>query len=242
MRKVSQNLKMTGKLLVITLGMFAFGYALVPIYKAICEATGINILSLGDKQIPGASTKIAPNTQVDKSRTITVEFDANARGPWEFKPALRSLQVHPGELATVMYEFQNVQNRVMAAQAIPSYAPKQAGMHFNKLECFCFQQYTLQAGEKKQWPVAFVIDPKLSKDVTTITLSYTFFEVGGKTPPAPTAALAPFPAARTTPAPYWPVAPMAYLAPAWPVAPYSELAWFSNMQSPVFILPAKEAV
>jgi cytochrome c oxidase assembly protein subunit 11 len=191
MRKASQNLKMTGKLLVITLGMFAFGYALVPIYKAICEATGINILSLGDKQIPGASTKIAANTQVDLSRTITVEFDANARGPWEFKPAKRSLQVHPGELATVMYEFQNVQNRTMAAQAIPSYAPKQAAMHFNKLECFCFQQYTLQAGEKKQWPVAFVIDPKLSKDVTTITLSYTFFEVGGKTPPAPTAAAVP---------------------------------------------------
>ena len=191
MRKASQNLKMTGKLLVITLGMFAFGYALVPIYKAICEATGINILSLGDKQIPGASAKIAANTQVDRSRTITVEFDANARGPWEFKPAKRSLQVHPGELATVMYEFQNIQNRTMAAQAIPSYAPKQAGMHFNKIECFCFQQYTLQAGEKKQWPVAFVIDPKLSKDVTTITLSYTFFEVGGKTPPAPTAARVP---------------------------------------------------
>ncbi len=76
----------------------------------------------------------------------------------------------------------------MAAQAIPSYAPQQAAPYFNKLECFCFNQYTLDAGEKKQWPVAFVIDPKISKDVRTITLSYTFFEVGGKTPPAPTAA------------------------------------------------------
>jgi cytochrome c oxidase assembly protein subunit 11 len=84
-----------------------------------------------------------------------------------------------------MYEFQNVQNRRMAAQAIPSYAPRQAAAHFNKLECFCFNQYILEPGEKKQWPVAFVIDPRLSKDVTTITLSYTFFEVGGKTPPAP---------------------------------------------------------
>ena len=84
-----------------------------------------------------------------------------------------------------MYEFQNVQNRRMAAQAIPSYAPRQAAAHFNKLECFCFNQYTLEPGEKKTWPVAFVIDPKLSKDVTTITLSYTFFEVGGKTPAAP---------------------------------------------------------
>ena len=180
-----ENFKMMGKLAVIVIGMSAFGYALVPIYKAICEMTGINILALGDRQIPGATSNVSANTQVDRSRTITVEFDANARGPWVFKPALRSLQVHPGELATVMYEFQNVQNRTMSAQAIPSYAPSQAGAHFNKLECFCFSQYTLAPGEKKQWPVAFVIDPKLSKDVRTITLSYTFFEVGGKTPPAP---------------------------------------------------------
>jgi cytochrome c oxidase assembly protein subunit 11 len=179
------NLRMLGKLSVIVLGMFGFGYALVPLYIAICEMTGINVLALSDKLIPGASSAQTANTQVDKTRTITVEFDANARGPWDFKPALRSLQVHPGELATVIYEFRNVQDRTMAAQAIPSYAPRQASPHFNKLECFCFNQYTLAPGEKKQWPVAFVIDPKLPKDVTTITLSYTFFEVGGKTPPAP---------------------------------------------------------
>jgi cytochrome c oxidase assembly protein subunit 11 len=92
-------------------------------------------------------------------------------------------------MATVMYEFTNVQNRTIAAQAIPSYAPQQAGAHFNKLECFCFNQYTLLPGEKKSWPVVFVIDPKLSKDVKTITLSYTFFEVGGKTPAAPLVSL-----------------------------------------------------
>ena len=187
-----ENLKMAGKLAVVTAGMFCFGYALIPIYKHICEMTGINILSLSERQVPGngvagRDVKLPSNTQIDTSRTITVEFDANSRGPWEFKPAQRSVQVHPGQLTTVMYEFQNVQNRRMAAQAIPSYAPNQAAAHFNKLECFCFNQYTLEAGEKKQWPVAFVIDPKLSKDVTTITLSYTFFEVGGKTPPAPTA-------------------------------------------------------
>lgn len=187
----SANVKMVGKLVVVAAGMFAFGYALVPIYKAICEMTGINVLALGDRNIPGATSTLASNTQVDMSRTITVEFDANARGPWEFKPLLRSLQVHPGEMATVMYEFQNVQNRRMSAQAIPSYAPSQAGPHFNKIECFCFNQYTLEPGEKKSWPVVFVIDPKLSKDVTTITLSYTFFEVGGKTPPAPLAYLKP---------------------------------------------------
>ena len=183
------NSNMVRKLAVITVAMFAFGYALVPMYRAICELTGINILALGDRSIPGAQSSVPANTQVDTSRTITVEFDVNSSGPWDFKPAVRSMQVHPGELATVMYEFQNVQNHRMSAQAIPSYAPKQAAAHFNKLECFCFNQYTLEAGEKKQWPVAFVIDPKLSKDVSTITLSYTFFEVGGKTPPAPTAAV-----------------------------------------------------
>jgi cytochrome c oxidase assembly protein subunit 11 len=177
-----ENSKMFGKLCVIVLGMFCFGYALVPIYKAICEMTGINILALGDRQIPGAAATLPVNSQLDLTRTITVEFDANSRGPWRFKPAKNSVQVHPGELTTVMYEFQNMQDRTMSAQAIPSYAPTQAGAHFNKLECFCFSQYTLAPGEKKQWPVAFVIDPKLSRDVKTITLSYTFFEVGGKTP------------------------------------------------------------
>lgn len=185
------NMTMAGKLVVIAFAMLAFGYALGPIYTAICEITGINILALGERNTTGVEVDKVTNTQVDRSRTITVEFDANSRGPWEFKPAQRSMQVHPGEMVTVMYEFQNVQNRRMAAQAIPSYAPMQAGAHFNKLQCFCFNQYTLEAGEKKSWPVVFVIDPKLSRDVGTITLSYTFFEVGGSVPaaPKPTAAL-----------------------------------------------------
>ena len=183
----SENVKMLGKLAFVTAAMFGFGYAMVPLYKAICEATGINILALGERDVPGAKTGLAANSQVDLTRTITVEFDANARGPWQFKPQTNSLQAHPGELMTVMYEFQNTQDHRMSAQAIPSYAPHQAAMYFNKIECFCFQQYTLDPGEKKQWPVVFVIDGKLSKDVNTITLSYTFFEVGSKTPPAPNA-------------------------------------------------------
>ena len=184
------NIRMVGKLAVVAVGMFAFGYALIPIYKHVCEALGINVLAISERQVPGNSSALPANTQVDTSRTITVEFDANARGPWEFKPERRSLQVHPGELATVMYEFQNVQTHRMAAQAIPSYAPRNAAPHFNKLECFCFNQYELEPGEKKEWPVAFVIDPRIPKDVTTITLSYTFFEVGGKTPAAPTSPVA----------------------------------------------------
>ena len=182
-----ENFLMVRKLAVVTVLMFAFGYALVPLYKAICEMTGINVLALGEQALKGISPTLPANTQVDTSRTITIEFDANSRGPWDFKPAQSSVEVHPGELTTVMYEFQNTQNRRMSAQAIPSYAPQQASAHFNKLECFCCNQYTLESGEKKSWPVAFVIDPKLSKDVKTITLSYTFFEVGGKTPAAPVA-------------------------------------------------------
>ena len=188
MRLRQNNLLMLRKLTVVALGMFAFGYALIPIYKHICEMTGINILALGEKELPGsgnARLSKADNSQIDPSRTITVEFDANARGPWQFKPMQSSVQVHPGQLMSVMYEFQNVQDRSMSAQAIPSYAPSEASAHFNKMECFCFNQYTLAPGEKKQWPVVFVIDPKLSKSVNTITLSYTFFEVGSKTPAAP---------------------------------------------------------
>ena len=183
----SDNLRMVGKLAVVAALMFGFGYALVPMYRAICTALGINVLSVAELRTAERAPS-AGNTQVDRSRTVTVEFDANARGPWDFKPAQRSIEVHPGELATVVYEFRNVQPRTMAAQAIPSYAPQQAMAHFNKLECFCFSEHVLQPGESKRWPVAFVIDPKLPRDIKTITLSYTFFEVGGKVPAAPQAA------------------------------------------------------
>jgi len=177
------NRRMLGKLLVIALAMFGFGYALVPMYRTICDALGINVLSVSERVTSsGLSANAArkTNTQIDTTRKVTIEFDANARGPWRFKPAVASMQVHPGELATVVYEFENAQGRTMAAQAIPSYAPMQASAHFNKLECFCFNEYTLKPGERKSWPVVFYVDPKLPRDVTTITLSYTFFEVAGK--------------------------------------------------------------
>jgi cytochrome c oxidase assembly protein subunit 11 len=181
------NLALLGKLAVVAGLMFGFGYAMVPLYKAICQALGINVLSVSERGGPLAASRQRPaNTQVDLSRTVMIEFDANVRGPWEFKPAQHSLQVHPGEVASVMYEFRNVQNRTMAAQAIASFAPMNSAAHFNKLECFCFNEYTLAPGESKQWPVVFYVDAKLPRDVTTITLSYTFFEVGGKVPPAPT--------------------------------------------------------
>lgn len=186
MNSLGKNTSLMSKLFAIALGMFAFGYLLVPMYKAICEWTGVNILALSEREASGSMNGRAglTNTQVDTSRTITVEFDTNVRGPWQFAPEKRFVEVHPGELVTVMFEFQNVQNRTMSAQAIPSYAPREAQSHFNKLECFCFNEYSLAPGEKKSWPVVFYVSPKLSKDVKTITLSYTFFEVGSKVPSA----------------------------------------------------------
>jgi cytochrome c oxidase assembly protein subunit 11 len=168
------NAQMLGKLLVIAVLMFGFGYALVPVYKKICEVTGVNILTPKD-----ASAEGLKNTQIDKSRTVTVEFDANAQGPWRFRPTVSSMQVHPGEMAQVTYEVVNTQARSIDAQAIPSYAPQQAAAHFKKLECFCFKQQTLGPNEAKQMPVVFFVDAGLPKDVKTITLSYTFFEING---------------------------------------------------------------
>ena len=170
-----QNGTLFTKLVVISVLMFGFGYALVPLYKKICEITGINFLTPVD---PDAK-QFAKNTQIDTSRLVTIEFDANARGPWRFAPVQSSMRVHPGELVTITYEIANQQNRTMQAQAIPSYAPQQSEPYFRKLECFCFSQQTLAPHEARQFPVVFVIDPKLPRDVNTITLSYTFFEVGG---------------------------------------------------------------
>ncbi len=187
MKLWANNARLKSGLLALAIAMFAFGYAIVPLYKAFCEATGINVIAQGDRYIESSGDSKPLNTQVDLSRTITVEFDANSRGPWYFKPMQNSIQVHPGELTVVVYEFKNLQKRSITAQAIPSYAPEQAGPNFHKVECFCFTEHTLAAGEQKSWPVAFVVDPKISDDVKTITLSYTFFEVGGKTPAAPVA-------------------------------------------------------
>ena len=169
------NGTMLGKLLVVALVMFGFGYALVPIYKQICELTGVNILTPKD-----ISAKDISNSQIDLSREVTIEFDANTQGPWRFRPTVSSMRVHPGEMTQVVYEVVNKQSYKMDAQAIPSYAPQQAGQYFKKMECFCFKQQTLEANEARQMPVVFYIDPKLPKDVKTITLSYTFFEVGVK--------------------------------------------------------------
>lgn len=168
----SANRRSMKKLLVVACAMFGFGFALVPFYQKICEITGIRDVVRPDD--------LPTNTQVDYTRKVTIEFDSNIHGlPWEFKPRQRAIDVHPGALTTVVYEVRNTQDRPVTGQAIPSYGPRVAGPHFRKVECFCFKQQTLAAGEVREMPVVFLIDRDLPTDVHTITLSYTFFEVAG---------------------------------------------------------------
>jgi cytochrome c oxidase assembly protein subunit 11 len=168
----SSNRVMLRKLVVVAAVMFGFGWALIPIYRKICEVTGINLLTAPEPEVP-------VNTQVDASRKVVVEFDSNTQGPWRFRPRVNHVTVHPGELVQVDYDLVNLEGRAVAGQAIPGYAPLQSGRYVRKLECFCFRQQTLAAGETRQFPVVFFVDPQLPRDVTQITLSYTFFEVPG---------------------------------------------------------------
>ena len=176
MTQQRENRRLFIRLALVAAGMFGFGYALVPFYYQICAAWGVN--SFGELRAEPV------NTQVDASRMVTIELDANAPGlPWRFKPLVRHIEVHPGQLTTVEYEVVNERGATVTGQAVPSYGPALAGEYFKKLECFCFTQQTLAPGETRRMPVLFVIDPKLPRDVNTITISYTFFEVtprGGK--------------------------------------------------------------
>jgi cytochrome c oxidase assembly protein subunit 11 len=169
---VAANLRTMKKLGVVVVAMFGFGFALVPFYEKLCEWTGIrNVLGKDD---------LRANTQVNLARVVTIEFDANLRNlPWTFQPVQRSVQLHPGALTTVLYEVRNTKDRPVKGQAVPSFGPQQAAQYFKKLDCFCFTQQTLAAGEVRQMPVTFVVDPALPEDINTITLSYTFFEVEG---------------------------------------------------------------
>lgn len=161
------------KLIVMSALMFGFGFALVPFYEKICQVTGL-------RDVFAKDAVAAQNTQVDASRSVGIEFDANIqRLAWTFKPLERHVAVHPGEVTQVVYEVRNTLDRPVTGQAVPSYGPARASQYFEKLECFCFRQQTLAAGEVRKMPVVFVVDPKLPKDINTITLSYTFFEVAG---------------------------------------------------------------
>ncbi len=167
----SGNAKTLTKLAVAALGMFGFGFALVPFYYKICEVTGVNA---GDEQA------LVKNTQIDTSRWVTIQFDANVNEalPWRFKPVVRTLTVHPGQLVQVEYEVSNASDKPIVGQAVPSYGPARAAAFFKKIECFCFTPQTLAAGETRRMPVLFVLDPTMERDLPTVTLSYTFFDTG----------------------------------------------------------------
>ena len=168
----SENKRLSRRLAIVAIGMFGFAFALVPFYNQICVALGINNIDRPAEAV---------NTQVDTSRTVTIELDSNAHNlPWQFRPLVRHVKVHPGELTMVEYEIVNVRQAPVTGQAVPSYGPQRAAEWFQKVECFCFTQQTLAAGETRRMPVVFVVDPKLPRDVDTIALSYTFFEVAGR--------------------------------------------------------------
>jgi cytochrome c oxidase assembly protein subunit 11 len=169
----AENKQLFIRLAVVAVGMFGFGYALVPFYYEICRAWQVNLIDKPDA---------APlNTQVDATRTVTIELDSNTHKiAWQFRPLVTHVSVHPGELTTVEYEVVNTRPTAVTGQAVASYGPQFAGEYFKKLQCFCFTQQTLAAGETRRMPVSFIVDPSLPKDVTSIALSYTFFEVDGR--------------------------------------------------------------
>jgi len=158
------------------LAMAGFGYAMVPLYQVFCDITGLN----GKTGV--VSTEEAYRLTVQRDRWITVEFDANVHAdlPWGFKPAQRKMKVRPGQISETTYYASNNTAHAGAGQAVPSVAPGVASSYFNKIECFCFDRQTLAAGERRPMPVRFVIDPELPEDITTLTLSYTFFLVPGE--------------------------------------------------------------
>ncbi len=170
--QIQSNLLTMRKLAIVAVAMFGFGYALIPFYKKICEVTGVNNVVKADT---------VENTQIDNSRVVTIEFDSNLSGklPWAFRALQTSVRVNPGELTTVMYEIRNTSDHAVTGQAVPSYGPQLAARYFKKLDCFCFTQQTLQPGESRQMAVVFVLDHGLPDDVSTVTLSYSFFEIEG---------------------------------------------------------------
>ena len=176
-RVATENRRLFMRLLVVAAAMFGFGYALVPFYEKICEISGIRDVVRPDT--------LPANAQVDAARLVGLEFDSNLKDlTWEFRPLTPHLSVHPGELVQVLYEVKNRRDVPVTGQAVPSFGPPLAAQYFRKLECFCFRSQTLAAGETRRMPVTFVVDPALPADVNTITLSYTFFEVGGARRPA----------------------------------------------------------
>ena len=168
------NRRIVTRLAVVVVAMFGFGFALVPLYDVFCKVTGLN----------GKTGRIeleqALSEKVDEQRLVTVEFLAtvNSDLPWEFRPDVKKVRVHPGAVNEVRYFARNLTDAEVTGQAVPSLAPGLAAKYFNKTECFCFTQQTLGPREAREMPIRFVVDPDLPADVKTVSLSYTFYQVG----------------------------------------------------------------
>ena len=162
------------KLAVIVVGMFGFGFAMVPIYNVFCDLTGLNG---NNKNTNQAASDI--NYTVDTARTLKVQFLTSLNGAtlMDFKPEVFEMEVHPGKMYTTRFTAKNPSDLPMVGQAVPSVMPAKASLDFHKTECFCFTEQTFQAGESREMPVTFVVNPDLPQDIETITLSYTFFDV-----------------------------------------------------------------
>lgn len=160
------------RLTLVTLGMFGFGFAMVPLYNKLCYAMGLN----GRIENKAAVVVAKP---VDRSREVTVEFVTTVNGgrDWVFTPDQSSTALHPGEYRTVTFFLRNTQDHTITAQAVPNIAPPEAAQYLHKTQCFCFSQQDFLAGEGRHMPVVFTIDPGLPKDIDRVTLSYTFFDV-----------------------------------------------------------------
>jgi len=156
----------------IVFGMFAFGFALVPLYDVICEVTGLNGKTGSQYQVSGVE-------QVDETRLVTVQFTANnnAGMPWQFKPTVHSMQVHPGQQYEATFYAKNPTDKPMAAQAVPSMAPGGLAAYFHKTECFCFEQQILAPGEEVEMPLRFIVDKEIPARASKLTLSYTLFDL-----------------------------------------------------------------
>jgi len=176
--KRTNNKKVVLILVVAVIGMFGFGFALVPLYDVFCNITGLN----GKTN----NQAVSNNAPVDKSRLITVQFIAtnNATLPWKFYPLIKKVKVHPGENRRIAYYAENDSGKTMVVQAIPSVSPNDAARYLKKTECFCFNQQTLKSGESMDMPLIFHIDKDIPKNVRTITLSYTLFDAGKFAPAA----------------------------------------------------------
>ena len=168
------------KLLLVIAASFAFGFALVPLYDALCQATGLNGKTAGKATVGvgGISRPVtgAPS-RIDSSRIVTVEFTGTVMPglPWDMQALTAKLDLHPGELQQALFRVHNRSDQPIIGQAIPSVSPGLAAQHFEKLDCFCFAQQTLAPGETKDLPVTFIVKPEIDRDIRTITLAYAFF-------------------------------------------------------------------